>query len=194
MRICPACGGRNFSPTPPTQGATAPTPPQTAAGKIQSAPNVPQQTNNTSAALVGVRGWLLFLCVSLTILTPLLALVTLVSEWSISKPYFERIPNLKNGIIFEIATYSATALFAVYAGSRLWSIRPNAVKTAKIYLIVQLLVAIIVPIVVVSIINTSGNLPGAVSAIIKSAMTGIFYFAVWYPYLSRSKRVKATYL
>ena len=190
IRMCPACGERNFSPTPPVHGTSTLTSAQSAPGQTQTGPNAPQSTKKTPSVLTGVRGWLLFLCVSLTILTPLFSIAAMASEWRLTKPYFESLPNLKNGVMLEIACYTAVTFFSVYAGSRLWSIRPNAVRAAKIYLIVQMLVGLIVPGAVAAIVSA----PGAASEVIKTAFHGIVYFAIWYPYLCKSERVKATYI
>lgn len=190
IRICPACGERSFSPTPPVHGTSTLTSAQSMPGQAPTGTIGPQTTKKNLSVTPGVRGWLLFLCVSLTILTPLFTIATMTSEWRLTKPYFENLPNLKNGVMLEIACYTAVTFFSFYAGTRLWSIRPNAVRTAKIYLVVQMLVGLIVPGAVAAVVSA----PGAASEVIRTAFHGILYFAIWYPYLCKSERVKATYI
>ena len=137
----------------------------------------------------GVRGWLAFLCISLTILTPLFSAANLVGEWRIMMPYFDTVPNAKEAAMCEVTCFSALTFFALYAGARLWMIKPRAVQTAKLFLVANLIVLIVVPTLTFNILDIQGQW----DPVIKATFGGIIYFAVWYPYLCKSMRVKATY-
>ncbi|MBN1384163.1 MAG: trypsin-like peptidase domain-containing protein [Elusimicrobia bacterium] len=123
-----------------------------------------------------VGGWLLFFCISLTIINPLYNLVEIINMLK-SFTVFVFI-----GSIFDIGL----SIYGIYAGMSLWKIRPHAVKTAKRFLLVSLIyvVSITVLLIILGIINEE---------FIKIATRSVVYFIIWYSYLSKSKRVKETY-
>lgn len=51
----------------------------------------------------GVKGWLLFLCISLTILSPLFVLGQIFMEWTATEPYFVDYPGLEDAVVLQIA-------------------------------------------------------------------------------------------
>jgi hypothetical protein len=189
MKICPSCGNRNFEPTPPslTTKAAQVTNVQTPAASISSL--APQQLTSSLGVSPGIKGWLLFLCVSMTILTPLFALGQMTSEWRDTKIYFDAIPNLKNAVMLEITAMTAITIFSIFSGVQLWTRKPNAVVIAKRFLIAQLAYGLIVPWVMVAMLSLPGMAPQA----IKIAFHSIVYIVIWYPFLMKSKRVKATF-
>ena len=79
-------------------------------------------------APVGVRGWLLLFCVVLTFLNP-------------ASIAYQMVVALRLGLdvvgTVYVLGYSAIALFSLTAGLFLWQVRPNAVTTAKIFLLTQ---------------------------------------------------------
>ncbi len=118
----------------------------------------------------GVGGWLLFLCLSLVIFSPLLMIRDLYSAKGM------------NPFLFLINV--ALLIFSVYAGIGLWKIRKGAVKIALIYLNVLVLLAffsLIYSMVKGTYVYYSGMLSPFV------------YSIIWTSYLIKSKRVKATY-
>lgn len=197
IRICPSCGNRGFSKIAPTQATTnaSPSPhlPNQAINTLGQQPTTPPPTN-ANAVTPGVHGWLKFLCISLAILTPIFNIALMLGEWRDTKAMFGDMPNLKNAVVLEICCYSAITFFAVFAGTKLWSVKPNAVKITKCFLVAQMLVALIVPGTVVAMISAP-NLPSDIyKDVLKTAFHGIFYLAIWYPFLCKSERVKATYI
>src|SRR5208337_5486904 len=82
----------------------------------------------------GVAGWLLLLCLGLTVFTPLVTLVALAAGYSESSKYFDRFPGLLVITLVDTVLSLGIASFSVYAGIGLWRIRPGAVQTAKRYL------------------------------------------------------------
>ena len=82
---------------------------------------------------------------------------------------------------------------SVYAGLALWRIRPGAVRTAEIYLLCFLCyqgIAAVLPFL--AGLPASAN-HGLTEAVYKNLTRGLLYFGLWYSYLNKSKRVKATY-
>ena len=181
IRICPSCGERNFSPTPPI---------------AQQPQQQPQQQFPSQSTLPGVRGWLLFLCVSLTIISPLFGAASGVAIWEGFKQYFEVSPSVKNYAMWLIVMSSAISFFSVYAGIRLWSIKPNAVKVAKVFFISQAVSQFLFVVILVAMLQELGvtDYGPLTKEYIQMILSGILQLAIWYTYLCKSKRVKATYV
>jgi hypothetical protein len=132
-------------------------------------------------------------CIALTILSPLLTFGSLASLYSKTSPYFDRFPGLL--VIAVIDTFLSTGLmaFSIYAGVGLWLIRPGAVQTAKKYLL-----CILAYYAVAAVLPFMAGLPSTanetmIAGAVTNILRGIIYVAVWYSYLNKSKRVRATY-
>lgn len=124
--------------------------------------------------LYGVRGWLLFLCISLTIIYPLFGIVDIMFAFELLHPLV---------VLIESSMIAAS----IYAGCSLWSIKPKAVKVAKGYLLVALVFGFISAAIQSSTNMTFGR------EMFEAAFKGLIYVLIWYPYLIYSKRVRATY-
>ena len=143
--------------------------------------------------LKGVRGWLLFFCLGLTVLNPLITLGLLAASYSESSKYFNRFPSLLAITVIETLLGVAMAAFSIYAGVGLWSVRPRAVQMAKRYLLCFLgyhAIAAVLPFM--------PGLPSAaneamIAQVLQSITRVLLYFAIWNSYLNKSERVKATY-
>ena len=141
----------------------------------------------------GVRGWLLFFCLSLTVFSPLMTMGSLGVGYSESSKYFDQFPGLRVITVIDMFLSLGVVAFSIYAGAGLWGIRPGAVQMAKRYLLCFLGyhgVAAILPFM--------AGLPSAtadalIMPIAQVTLRGVIYFAVWYSYLNNSKRVKATF-
>lgn len=141
----------------------------------------------------GVGGWLLFFCISLTILSPLTSLVSYTNNFNQIESLFIQFPGLKTVSYIDIILISCIMIFSVYAGIALWSIKKDAVKIAKTYLMTFL-----VYIIISSILPFLAGLPSSVNdamitPTVTSAIRSIIYFGIWNSYLNKSKRVMATY-
>lgn len=151
-------------------------------------------TSSLPPKLKGVKGWLLFLCIWLTVLMPLFALGQLYLEWIEAEPYFEQIPSLKSVVVLEIFGLIGLHAFGIYAGFALWSVKLHAVNIAKSFFLTLLAYAFVSPFVFAGV----SGLPSEVVSAIKTegigqAIKAIMAFAVWFTYLYKSKRVQATY-
>ena len=142
----------------------------------------------------GVGGWLLFFCLGLTVFNPLMSLFSLAGSYRESAPYFSQFPGLLVVTGLDTVLSLGLTVFSIYAGASLWRLRPGAVQTAKRYLLWFLAyqaVAIVLPFM--------AGLPSSadetmIAQSVKDAFRGILYVIIWYSYLNKSKRVRATYL
>jgi hypothetical protein len=195
MRLCPQCGGKTFDSTPskkPGLSSIPQSPQQNATGlgsNSSHASSTHSQQGLPSNADVGVKGWLLFLCISLTVITPGWFLLLLSSEWREVGAYIDTLPLVKQVLLIETISFSGIALFSCYAGWSLWTRRKGAVRIAKIYLITQCVLGILTVITLAGLLNNAEYTNKAAKALLST----IFYLVVWYWYLSKSKRVAATY-
>jgi len=141
----------------------------------------------------GVKGWLLLFCLSLTIFSPLYTAYTLFVSYEEVSLLFKTYPVLEDLVTVDIYLSIGLMIFSIYAGSILWNIKPRAVEITKIYLKVYLVYTIIA-----SFLPFMAGLPSAANeAMIPVAIFGIIksiiYYTVWFTFLQKSKRVKATY-
>jgi hypothetical protein len=148
-------------------------------------------TGQTSAdsGLKGVGGWLLFLCVMLTVVNPLLIGITLANEiyTVVQREYVE--DWLWRLVWAEMILGSLVILFGVYAGMALWKVRPHAVQFALTYIVILPLYVIALEVVAIVVVPNATALSFDGVAIGRSLVGAI----IWMAYLQRSVRVRNTY-
>jgi hypothetical protein len=134
--------------------------------------------------LRGVGGWLLFFCISLAVIAPLMQ--ALIAAKALRNLATARVPIqtlLRLGSVGAI--YSGLAIFSCFAGVMLWMEKPKAVSVAKAYL----LVGAVLPISLFLVLHFAGMRIGLFQVIPRRSI----YSVVWYSYLTASRRVKLTY-
>ncbi len=141
----------------------------------------------------GVGGWLLFLCVIMVIISPLWSLQGIVSVlgdiWEVKDQY----PGLMLVTAVDLILSAGVIAFQIYAGLKLWRVRPGAAQTAKKYFIVFLVYSFIAAFLpFLAGFSKEGN-DIIAAELPKSIFGSLVWFCVWYGYLSVSKRVKTTY-
>ena len=141
----------------------------------------------------GVKGWLLFLCVSMAILTPMTGLTSLMAVTDALKPHFDEDPALFKLILISGICNICLLVYSMYAGVSLWRVAPNAVATAKKYLVVLFhysFFSIFLP-------HLVGLSEKTQTEFYKDSpvfnLLVMFEAFIWYLYLRKSKRVMATY-
>jgi hypothetical protein len=146
----------------------------------------------------GVKGWLLFLCLNLTIIIPFSFLYQ--ANCALRIFYSSTMPLqtviFKHFLIYNIINVAAMIFLSIisfYAGLSLWGVKQKAVKIAKIFLITQLSIIFIIIIARPSMIFSLEWNVNSLDDIIKSLIPFLSYFTIWYLYLSYSKRVHNTY-
>lgn len=141
----------------------------------------------------GVGGWLMLFIISLVFLSPLGMCSSLGQydyEWSrfyTTYPFLKAINSINQVVGFGMICFS------VYAGVNLWKVRPNAVHITKTYLIVSAISSIML-----TCLPLLAGLPERANTAILQALPIeiiklLVYPTIWYLYLSKSKRVAATY-
>lgn len=143
--------------------------------------------------LRGVKGWLLFFCVTLVLIYPGARMYELTQVVPVYSRLFSAFPGLFLLTLFLVAMNVAIAGLSVYAGVLLLRVRPGAVRTTK-----RFLIAAAVYVVLVSFAPLLAGLPQAANDIVLKAAvssigSGMVYVAIWFSYLTSSKRVRATY-
>ncbi len=146
----------------------------------------------------GVKGWLWFLCLNLTMIIPFSYLYQTNTALRIFYTPGMQLPIalFKQSLLYNIISISSwilLAIFSCYAGLSLWGRKRRAVKIAKGFLITQLLIMFILivmqPFMEFSL-DGNGN---SVLGVTKAFLPFLLYFIVWYLYLSFSARVCNTY-
>ena len=134
--------------------------------------------------LCGVGGWLLVLCISLALISPVAQ--GLIAVKALRNLATARVPIqtlLRLGWVGAI--YSGLAIFSCIAGVMLWMEKREAVKVTKAYL----LVGAVLPISLFLVLHLAGMHVSLLLVIIRR----LVYSVTWYSYLCASRRVKLTY-
>ena len=166
-RFCRFCGG-SLNPSPATPAGS---------------PNYPSvaAANAGTPELEGVWGWLLFFCLILTVLAPILA----IEEGS-------------SGSLLIDVTVGLKVFFGVFVAINLWSRGDYALTLLRIYFVIGVGLAILRFLITMAavVMYAHGNQTNAGEAAIFrliAYLVGLVILAAWIAYFRSSKRVKATY-
>jgi hypothetical protein len=141
----------------------------------------------------GVRGWLLFFCISLTVFNPLTCLAGIEADLQLIGRLSSNYSGLRTMSFVECILSLAIAGYSIYAGVGLWRVEQGAVGKARIFLLCSLAYHVtdaFLPFM--AGLSDAGN-KAMIPEAVKSIIQGLVYFGVWGSYLNSSKRVKATY-
>ncbi|MCI0561966.1 MAG: zinc ribbon domain-containing protein [Nitrososphaera sp.] len=192
-KFCHVCGTPiGISSAPELQASTA-------VGRDSSVTIGPKKTSLVEPKIgennsKGVKGWLLFLCISMIILGPLLTIGNLSTNYNAVAPFFKRFPGVHTATLIQIYGTIALLAFGVCAGVALWSRAKNAVALARKYFWTCITFWWLILFVTAFVANLPKEVTneiiaeGMVQAIVGSLSAGL-----WLLYLSRSRRVFATY-
>ncbi len=143
--------------------------------------------------LRGVKGWLLLLCLLLTIFDPLVVLISLFIVSEGARASYETNPPLFRLILISGVLRIGLAVFSMYAGLSLWRIAPKAVTTARHYLVGVVILSVLL-LILPSVLRVSkASSEGFTPENLFNTVFTVIYVIIWYVYLSRSRRVRATY-
>lgn len=161
-------------------------------------PSVPEQSLTAAIANSepkGVGGWLLFFCVSRTILSPLFLLGWITSSWQDLESAFLKFPCLKTTFIWEYSGFSVLGIYGFIAGCVIWGGNRKGRSIAQRLLLVKLFGVIGIELIALLIMCDLpkdvliGGIAGAVRAILGEAGG----FLIWWFYFKKSRRVRNTY-
>lgn len=145
----------------------------------------------------GVKGWLLVFVIGLVGVGPVITLINVI--YTISS--YNKVPfYLKTPTYLEIIITLGLMMFGATAGIALYS-RTNrsAIKITKIYLLTAVIVKILIPVIFTFGFLSEFNDPftplwrDVMFSALVSLLATIIGATIWYYYLEKSKRVKATY-
>jgi hypothetical protein len=139
----------------------------------------------------GIAGWLLFLCVSLTIIGPMGGVLGLISNYNVYKPLF-KYNTIYNLYFIDTFISIVLILFAVYTGINLWQQKKEAVKITRLFLL-TVLMFIIIEFALFVLILPDKVVQFVLPELIGQSLARIIAVVIWYLYLIYSKRVKNTY-
>ena len=144
--------------------------------------------------LKGIGGWLLFLCISLTIFTPFAILAAISSTSAFAETIAERFPYYVRLVTVSQFIHFGFLCYSVYVGVNLWKTKKGAVNKAQMFFVSYLVFAlfrVLMPFL--------GELPLIVRDQLvdiygRNALRIFVYALIWHQYLARSVRVKNTFL
>jgi hypothetical protein len=129
----------------------------------------------------------------LTVGGPVISAWLMAHGYARFAPFFTETGGLQSVILISLLITACSVAFGVYAGLRLWLIRPKAVNTAKH----ALLFGLAADIVTTAIEVAAGQAPSAGGRLLYhvevNLIPGLIFFTLCFAYLNRSKRVYATY-
>ena len=179
--FCARCGEQI-----PDASETCPLCGREAALRIEPAPAPPPvQTQYATpefsivgSGVHGVGGWLLFFCINVTVLSPLIVLGQMAGQRSGPNPY-----NLIDAV---------RVLYGVVVGIFLWMQRRIAIQLVKFYFIAVLATIVIVHSGVLFCVAQDQE-PFLLGRGIGSIMPSVIYCVLWFLYFRKSERVRNTY-
>jgi len=138
-----------------------------------------------------VRGWLLVLCLILTVVYPVSGLYHILSY---TVPSIITAHALKRVYLLSVYTFTVSmlAVFSFAAGAGLWLVRPRAVAFAKRFLLTTLVAHIAYFVVCTVVIRPTRRVDYAQMGW-WNVLRPIMFVTLWYSYLKRSDRVRETY-
>lgn len=167
----------------------------------------PVLTNSTQATYASVikspqsgpmvvGGWLVFFCVCLTMLCPLFTLGQIASEFTAqTEPVFAAFPSLKSICVFEDIGSVILVVYGVVVGFVVWNGNPHGREIARRFLLTRLCGIVGIELIVLFLMRDlphellSGGLGGVAVTLIRE----VLFFAIWWSYFMKSKRVRNTY-
>ena len=141
----------------------------------------------------GIRGWLLALCLMLTVVGPLISVWLMAEQHAAWQAQLESSMGLRMAFVVCLLAATGSALFGVYAGVRLWRVLPNAVNTTKSALLAGLAADIVITVIEVAVAQPSTAGGNFLDQTVFQLVPCLIFFTVCFAYLQRSRRVDVTF-
>ena len=167
--ICPLCGrDANIQLAAPSGVASDAAAPAVASALAETPPSRPIRRD-----LQGVGGWLLFFCIGMVVLSPLVTFVQVIN-------------GANNEVLVMLLEFPRVTI-GVVAGIFLWNVRPVAFTLLWIYF------GIVTMFAVLGIIGFAAKPDPANPQDLLLTVRSLIYVFVWFLYFRRSERVRATF-
>jgi hypothetical protein len=150
-----------------------------------------QSPSDSSSVPAEVSGWLLALCLILTIVFPATSLYLIISH---TIPRAIAAHTLSRIVLLSVYSllFSALAIFGFVAGLRLWLVKPHAVAFARRFLLTYLIVNAAYFVFWIALIRPTAQVAYAEMGWYHIVAPAASVF-LWFTYLEHSKRVRNTY-
>ena len=167
--------------------------------RLSRPPPIPQtsesQVTRPRSGPHGVAGWLAFFCFGLTVSGPFYTIFQMTKNWELAQPLFSRFPFLKSAVLWENIGTSALLVYGFVIGCMIWSGSPSGRRMAKQFLLVHLFASVCIS---MGSFLFMGTVPkqifdGIIASLIGVTIREGIFFAIWWTYFKKSKRVKNTY-
>lgn len=146
--------------------------------------------------LNGIEGLLLFLCISLTIITPLINIILLVPFIHNLIVNFELLKTIPNIILYFLILLLFTCfvlILSMISGILLWKKHYKAVFLVKLSLLTNVLTAIFIFILPYCLSLPEHFINQIYASSFRSLLQPIVYSTIWFTYLLSSERVANTF-
>jgi hypothetical protein len=150
-----------------------------------------QSPSEASSIPAEVSGWLLALCLILTIVFPATSLYRIISH-TIPTAIVAHTPSRILLLSVYSLLFSALAVLSFAAGLRLWLVKPHALGFARRFLLTYLIANAAYLVFWIAIIRPTKQVAYAEMGWYHIVGPAAFVF-LWYTYLKHSKRVRDTY-
>lgn len=194
LSYCRACG-RNLYPSKPSDQIIDVHP-----SSIREVIDDRQEANEKSLLtindeFVGVKGFLVFLCVLLIVFIPVMWIGSLRQVLLTDFGDAAHLATFKNFINYTKYTHIFFSAVSIFTGIALMCKFRGAIGIAKLYWLMQPILIALYSFGLFNALNAidPASTKGLVGESIFNIFGAIFWGCVWYVYLSKSKRVHATY-
>lgn len=157
----------------------------------------PDEEDDEKLPLKGVRGWLLFFCISLVFINPLINIPFIIL-------YFDKnnlltiFPLINTTLTIDLVITFLLVILGIYMGIKLWILHTRAIANTNLYLNSLLgysIISFFAYFIVVASYDIGFNSTSVqfLGNNFRSTIYSIVYVIVWKLYLKNSERVKNTF-
>jgi hypothetical protein len=150
-----------------------------------------QSSSDSSSVPVEISGWLLILCLILTVFFPATSLYRIVSHTIPTAVAAHALGRMLLLSVYSLL-FSALAVLSFGAGLRLWLVRPHAVGFARRFLLTYLITNVAYFVFWIVTICSTKQIAYAEMGWYHIVGPAAFVF-LWYTYLEHSRRVRKTF-
>lgn len=156
------------------------------------------ETEGQPVPLRGVKGWLLFFCISLIFIDPLITLPLIILYFVNTNNPLNYYPLLQIILNIDVILNILILLLGIFVGITIWILRPYAIRYANLFLNAYLGYTILSFLVYFTIvpsydIDYNSATIGFFSDTFRGTIYSIGYVIIWKLYLKKSERVKNTF-